>query len=78
VLFCGAARAPQLIDGPLTLTAATAVEAAELLDPAVIVPVHAEGWAHFSESLDDLSKAFAAAGLTDRLRVPPTGEQLRF
>lgn len=78
VLFCGAARAPQLIDGPLTLTAATAVEAARLLDPATIVPVHAEGWAHFSESLDDLSKAFAGAGLTDRLQLPPTGKPLAY
>ncbi|HEY3006281.1 MAG TPA: MBL fold metallo-hydrolase, partial [Kribbellaceae bacterium] len=40
VLFTGAARAPVLIDGPLTLTAELAVEAARLLDPAVIVPVH--------------------------------------
>jgi L-ascorbate metabolism protein UlaG (beta-lactamase superfamily) len=76
VLFTGAARAPQLINGPLTLTAQTAVEAARLLDPAVIVPVHAEGWAHFSETLDDLRAAFDAAGLTDRLHVPIAGVEL--
>jgi L-ascorbate metabolism protein UlaG (beta-lactamase superfamily) len=77
VLFCGAARAPQLIDGPLTLTAETAAEAARLLDPTVVVPVHAEGWAHFSETLDDLSAAFEAAGLTKRLRIPVPGQALQ-
>jgi L-ascorbate metabolism protein UlaG (beta-lactamase superfamily) len=76
VLFCGAARAPQLIDGALTLTAQTAVEAATVLDPAAIVPVHAEGWAHYTETLDDLAKAFAQAGLTERLQIPTLGVEL--
>lgn len=78
VLFCGAARAPQLIDGPLTLTASNAVAAARLLDPAAIVPVHAEGWAHFSETLDDLAQAFDTAALADRLHVPTPGKPITF
>ncbi len=73
VLFTGAARAPQLVDGPLTLTAETAVAAARELGSAVIVPVHAEGWQHFTETIDDLAAAFAAAGLSDRLRIPGPG-----
>ena len=69
VLFAGAARTALLDGAPLTLTTEAAVEAAHLLDPAVIVPVHTEGWAHFSEGPDKVTVAFAAAGLSDRLRV---------
>jgi hypothetical protein len=35
---------------------------------AAIVPVHCEGWAHFSETRAEIEAAFAAAGLADRLR----------
>lgn len=38
-----------------------------------IVPVHYEGWAHFSESRGDIERAFAAAGLAHRLRWPERG-----
>ena len=31
-------------------------------------PIHQEGWAHFTSSPDALRAAFAAAGLSDRLR----------
>lgn len=74
VLFAGAARTPLFDGAPLTLTSEAAVEAARLLAPAVIVPVHTEGWAHFSEGPDVLAKAFADAGLP--LQLPPAGESL--
>jgi len=69
VLFAGAARTILLDGANLTLTSAEAVEAAHLLAPATIVPVHTEGWAHFTEGPDQFAQAFAAAGLTDRLRL---------
>ncbi len=72
LLFAGAARTPS-IDAPLTLTAAGAVEAARLLGDALVVPVHADSWAHFSEGLDDVVRAFADAGLGERLRVLEPG-----
>ena len=58
----------------LTLTAETAVEAARALDPALIIPIHQDGWEHFTSSLEDVREAFAAAGLTDRLRPVKPGE----
>ncbi len=70
----GTARTPLFDGAPLTLTSEAAVEAARLLAPAVIVPVHTEGWAHFSEGPDVLAKAFADAGLA--LQLPPAGESL--
>mgnify|MGYP003693991887 CR=1 FL=1 len=44
---------------------------------ALIVPVHFEGWAHFSESRPEIDAAFAAAGLADRLRWPTRDRSLR-
>jgi L-ascorbate metabolism protein UlaG (beta-lactamase superfamily) len=67
VLFAGAARTPLMDGAPLTLTSEAAVEAAHLLTPATIVPVHTEGWSHFSEGPDHLSTTFEQAGLADRL-----------
>jgi hypothetical protein len=34
---------------------------------AKIVPLHFEGWAHFSEGRDVIESVFAEAGLKDRL-----------
>ena len=40
----------------------------DLVAPQYVVPVHYEGWAHFTEGRAELEAAFAAAGLSDRLR----------
>jgi L-ascorbate metabolism protein UlaG (beta-lactamase superfamily) len=77
ILFAGGAQVPVAYgDVLLTLDAQRAVEAAALLAPAVIVPIHQEGWAHFSSGPDKLRDAFAAAGLADRLRPLAPGEQV--
>ncbi len=76
VLFTGAANVGRFGDSDLTLNARTAVEAARALGEAIIVPVHAEGWHHFSETIDRLEREFAYAGLADRLRVPAAGVPL--
>jgi L-ascorbate metabolism protein UlaG (beta-lactamase superfamily) len=75
VLFVGGAHVPEVLgDAKLTLTAETAVEAASVLGEATIVPIHQDGWAHFSSSAEDVEEAFAAAGLTSRLRAVRPGE----
>lgn len=76
VLFTGAANVGRFGDSDLTLNARTAVEAARALGEAIIVPVHAEGWHHFTETIDRLEREFAYAGLADRLRVPTAGVPL--
>jgi L-ascorbate metabolism protein UlaG (beta-lactamase superfamily) len=73
VLFAGAARTA-LIDGYLTLTAEDAAEAARVLGVRTVVPVHAEGWTHFTQGVDDLVAAYRAGGLADRLHVLSPGE----
>jgi L-ascorbate metabolism protein UlaG (beta-lactamase superfamily) len=75
VLFTGAANVGRFGDVDLTLNARTALEAAEVLADAVIVPVHAEGWFHFSETRERLIGMFEHAGRGDRLRVLTPGER---
>lgn len=72
VLFCGAARVLGMPEA-VTLTAADAVLAARALDARRVVPVHSEGWLHFTEGPGTVHRAFAEAGLGDRLTVVPIG-----
>lgn len=76
VLFMGAARVREVGPAHLTLTAAEAVTAAQAFPEALIVPLHFEGWAHFSESRVEIAHAFAAAALAHRLRWPIPGQAL--
>jgi L-ascorbate metabolism protein UlaG (beta-lactamase superfamily) len=73
ILNLGAARVRKVGDFHLTMTAAEAVETARAFPDAAIVPLHFEGWAHFSEGRPEITQAFAAAGLTSRLRWPEPG-----
>lgn len=68
VLNLGAARVQAVGPWHLTMTAQEAVELARAFPDAEIVPLHFEGWEHFSESRDDIADAFRQAGLKDRLR----------
>ena len=64
----GAARVESVGPWHLTLTAGEGVEAARAFPQATIVPLHYEGWKHFSESRADIERAFDRAGLANRLR----------
>jgi L-ascorbate metabolism protein UlaG (beta-lactamase superfamily) len=77
VLFMGAARVEAVGPWPLTMTAEDGVEAARTFQGAVIVPLHFEGWDHFSESRGDIEAAFTRAGSDDRLRWTEPGVPLR-
>ena len=68
LLFMGAARVAAAGPWHLTFTAEEGVEAARAFSGAAIVPVHFEGWEHFSESRPEIDRAFTAAGLARRLR----------
>ncbi|MEU3597232.1 MBL fold metallo-hydrolase [Streptomyces sp. NPDC006798] len=68
LLFAGAPRFPVLFGNrPIVLDSLQAAEAARILDAFRVVPLHYEGWAHFTEGRAELADAFAAAGLADRL-----------
>ncbi|QAY70780.1 MBL fold metallo-hydrolase [Xylanimonas protaetiae] len=76
VLFAGAARTP-LVDDVLTLTSDAAAEAVRRLGRPRTLPVHTDGWAHFTEDGARLRAAFATAGLTDVLLPALPGEPVR-
>jgi L-ascorbate metabolism protein UlaG (beta-lactamase superfamily) len=66
LLFAGAAETR----GPFHLTMDTndAIETAHAFADATIVPVHYEGWAHFTQHRDELDKSFTALGIGGRLQ----------
>jgi L-ascorbate metabolism protein UlaG (beta-lactamase superfamily) len=76
LLFAGAARVREVGPAHLTFTAEEAVQAARVFGTAAIVPLHFEGWTHFSESRADLVRAFSAAGLESRLLWPAAGHAI--
>jgi L-ascorbate metabolism protein UlaG (beta-lactamase superfamily) len=73
VLFMGAARVAEVGPWPLTFDAEGGVEAARAFDRAIVVPLHFEGWQHFSETRQDIEAAFRYSGLGSRLRWPDPG-----
>lgn len=66
-LFMGAARVPSVGPQHLTLTAEEGVRLAQALPEAIILPLHFEGWRHFSEDREAIEKAFRHAGIGRRL-----------
>lgn len=67
ILFMGAALVPEVTPSPLTMTAADGVAAARAFPDALIVPLHYQGWAHFSESRELIASAFRDAGVNGRV-----------
>ena len=76
ILFMGAARVAQVGPWALTMTARDGVEAARVFPDAPIVPLHYEGWKHFSESRADVENSFAEAGLQHRLMWLEAGKKV--
>ncbi|HEY2350648.1 MAG TPA: hypothetical protein VGH64_16630 [Puia sp.] len=61
LLFAGAARTR----GPFNLTMGTndAIDTAFAFPSASIIPLHYEGWKHFTQNENDLERAFEAIGI---------------
>lgn len=70
--FAGAARTR----GPFNLTMSTndVLDTAHAFPQSLIVPVHIDGWEHFTESGEELKAAFAALKIPGRLKVIVPGE----
>lgn len=71
ILFAGAAKTRGAFH--LTMDTNDALEVAHAFPSATLVPVHYDGWAHFSESRGDLENAFQALGVRSRLLVLEPG-----
>jgi L-ascorbate metabolism protein UlaG (beta-lactamase superfamily) len=51
-----------------TMDAREAARAAQRLGAAQVVPLHYDDWTHFKDPVSNIAPAFAAAGLSERLR----------
>jgi len=69
--FAGAAQTR----GPFHLTMDTneTIETARAFPDAVIVPLHADGWAHFRQNAKDLRASFDTLGFGSRLKILEPG-----
>ena len=74
MLHLGRASFP--ITGPIrfTMDAKDGVKAARKLNPRTIIPIHYEGWKHFVQGRESISKEFEAAGLGSKIRWLTLGE----
>lgn len=75
IVFCGAARTPLLGDANLTLGSEEAAMAAQILGSDVVIPVHFEGWMHFTEGEELLQTAFEKSQLDNCLHLLKPGER---
>lgn len=75
LVFAGGAQ----VRGPFYLTMDTndVIETAAAFPEALIVPVHHDGWGHFTQSQDDLVRSFQALDMGGRLRPVTGGQTLR-
>lgn len=79
VLFVGGASLPFKFDGGfVTLDAPRAAEAAGLLGANAVIPVHLNGWSHYTDTESDVVQAFAAAGRSDQLHVLTPGQTIEW
>jgi L-ascorbate metabolism protein UlaG (beta-lactamase superfamily) len=74
VLFAGAVQLPRRFGGAyLTLSSDWAAQAAKILAAPTVIPLHYEGWAHFTQGADALRATFAGNGIADRLTLVASG-----
>jgi len=67
ILHLGAAGFEALGPVRLSMSADDAARAARILGARTVIPIHYEGWAHFTESREEAERAFAAAGAEERV-----------
>ena len=76
LISAGAAQTALAGGAFLTLTSALAAEAVRILGSPQTVPLHFEGWAHYTQGRESLRQAFMQAGLAHCLRLLESGEQI--
>jgi L-ascorbate metabolism protein UlaG (beta-lactamase superfamily) len=71
LLFAGSAKTR----GPfhLTMDVNDAIETAHAFPNAAIVPVHCDGWAHFTQDRNDIAQSFETLGIASRLGLLEPG-----
>ncbi|MGC9221281.1 MAG: MBL fold metallo-hydrolase [Solirubrobacteraceae bacterium] len=79
LLFAGAVQLSHRFAGAyLTLSADRAAQVTEILNARAVVPLHFEGWTHFTQGIEQVRSAFAGYGLGDRLVILERGATATF
>ncbi|MFL5831774.1 MAG: MBL fold metallo-hydrolase [Solirubrobacteraceae bacterium] len=76
VLNAGAVQLSKFDGAYLTLSADHAADVAQILGARVVIPLHFEGWAHFTQGADELEAAFRGNGIRDRLVMLERGQRV--
>lgn len=76
ILNAGAVQLSKFDGAYLTLSADHAADVAQILGARVVIPLHFEGWAHFTQGADELKAAFSGNGIRDRLVMLERGERV--
>lgn len=71
IVFAGAAR-PR---GPFNVTMGNndVIDTAHVFPNATLIPIHSEGWSHYTENNNSLLEAFDTLGIKDRLQILEPG-----
>jgi L-ascorbate metabolism protein UlaG (beta-lactamase superfamily) len=76
ILNVGAVQLSKFDGAYLTLSADHAADVAEILGARVVIPLHFEGWAHFTQGADEVEAAFRGNGIRDRLVMLERGQRV--
>lgn len=75
ILNAGAVQLSKFDGAYLTLSADHAADVAKILGARVVIPLHFEGWGHFTQGADELKAAFSGNGIRDRLLLLERGQR---
>jgi L-ascorbate metabolism protein UlaG (beta-lactamase superfamily) len=74
ILNAGAVQLSKFDGAYLTLSADHAADVARIIGARAVIPLHFEGWAHFTQGAGELKAAFSGNGIRDRLRLLDRGQ----
>jgi L-ascorbate metabolism protein UlaG (beta-lactamase superfamily) len=73
-IYAGAAK--PYVPFNLTMGSNDAVDTAFAFPNSTIIPIHFEGWSHYSETGELLIQSFTALGIIDRFKILPAGQKV--
>ncbi len=75
ILNAGAVQLSKFDGAYLTLSADHAADVAQIVGAQVVIPLHFEGWAHFTQGADELKAAFSGNGIRQQLLMLERGQR---
>jgi L-ascorbate metabolism protein UlaG (beta-lactamase superfamily) len=74
ILNAGAVQLSKFDRAYLTLSSDHAADVAKIVGARIAIPLHYEGWAHFTQGARELEAAFSGNGIADRLLMLEPGQ----